>query len=346
MISVSQDVTLVANSGDINIFGQITGLTRNHFDANSQGGVTLNAAGSINLLSENADRLAIVFSSLDDLVIKTNGDLNNDTARLLSNSNTILHIKGDLNNLTSTTNSAPDIIITKTTRKYGNWLGWFGFKRHTTTHTINWGTARIPSQLSYIAGSTIAIDANNIDNSGEIDALSGALTLNASKITNRQFGTGSYFSFKNCGLTCWSKGTSDISFAGGQINANGSANLIAKQSISNRGSIVSYGNLTVTAPVVEALANYSPQIVNRPAGLYDFYSGARAIEITVPSGGTYLSPAGTLTINAMNPVTIDGGIVSGGVTTVITGGTNQLRTSSQYFSQSIHHIGVVGDIIP
>ena len=39
-------------------------------DPKSQGGVTLDAAGNVELLTENADQLAVVFSSSDDLVVK------------------------------------------------------------------------------------------------------------------------------------------------------------------------------------------------------------------------------------------------------------------------------------
>ena len=219
--SLTQDVILLSKIGDINLNGQISGFTRNTTDPDTKGGVTIKSAGAINIESENEKRLAIVFSSRDDLYVQSANNLINDTGRLLSNANTILKIGGNLKNLTSTVNAGPENEVIKTTKSLNNWLGWFGFKRRITTHTINWGSARIQSQLSYIAGNSIDINASRIDNSGEIDALSGALTLNARSIVNRQFGTGSFNISKNCSLTCWSKGTSTLSFSGGQINANG-----------------------------------------------------------------------------------------------------------------------------
>ena len=63
--SITKGVTLLATRADIKLHGALTGSELTEDDEVSKGDVTLKAAGSIRLLSANAKRLAIVFSSKD-----------------------------------------------------------------------------------------------------------------------------------------------------------------------------------------------------------------------------------------------------------------------------------------
>jgi hypothetical protein len=93
--------------------------------------------------------------------------------------------------------------------------------------------------------------------------------------------------------------------------------------VDNAGQIVANGNLSIAAPLVVGRAVYVPDIVGRPAGLYNAFSGPTALLSTVPTGGAFLAPAGTVSIDSPGPVLLAGGQIEGQVATHVPGGIDR-----------------------
>lgn len=338
--SVSKSVTLLANAGDIVLRGAVTGTERSD-DPDSHGGVTLKASGDIKVVTDSAAKLAIAFSSKDDIYVEAHGDLKNNTGRILSNANTILRIGGTLANTMEAMGAAGDSTVISYKRASGL-FGWlFGGKQRVETHVTNWGSPRIPGQLAYIAGETMDIKAGRVLNLGEIDALDGSLTIDTGTLVNTGLYTGLLEFTKTCGLTCSTYGTSAVTPIGGKINAAGSAEIKASQRLDNGGDIVAYGNLQVIAPKITARATFVPDFVNRPAGLYNFFSGPEALVSLSPIGGSFLAPVGTVTIKSNSPVVSYGGTIQGYVATRISAGVTETKAPQAEFPQGLSHIGLL-----
>ncbi|QFU16334.1 filamentous hemagglutinin N-terminal domain-containing protein [Microvirga thermotolerans] len=340
--AVSGSVRLVANSGDITLLGQVTGAQRAEDDPLAKGGVTLKTARDIKLLSENGKRLAIAFASKDDLVVEAGRNVLNDTGRLLANATVVMRVAGRIDNLTGVSGAGTAPIQTMERRQSGFLESLFGIRRRKHTVTGDFGTARIPNQLGYISGEAVDIQSGAVTNSGEIDALDGALLINTGTLVNRGLPAGTYRIEKECGLTCWSRASSNVSFLGGVINAAGSAAITASAVVENGGQITSYGNLSVTAPRVIARATFLPDFSERPAGLFNGFAGPKAILSLSPSGGMFLAPTGTVTVESPQPVVLEGGLIEGKVATVISGGTDVKDPPKAIFLGGTSHIGLLG----
>lgn len=337
--SITSAVTLVAKSGAITLHGAITGAERDEEDSASLGGVTLNAKKRIELLSESADRLAIAFSSKDDLYVQSEGSLVNNTGRLLSNATTIIRAKGILSNTTD--RGQPAAALSHTKRPQSGLMGrLFGLKRKVAVQSFRTGSTRIPGQLGYIAGEAVDIQAQRVENAGEIDALDGSLIIEAKDVANTGFYSGSLNLTKNCGTVCWSRGTSDITVLGGKINAAGSLDISAKGKVENTGEIVAYGNLSVTAKTVTGRALFAPAFANRPAGFYNLFTGSMALFSLSPIGGSFLAPSGKVIIDSENPLLLSGGTASGQVATEVLAGIAQIQADQPRFPGGLHHIGL------
>lgn len=338
--SITKAVTLLASAGDITLHGAVTGAERTDEDRASMGGVTLKASGRIRLLSENADRLAIAFSSKDDLLVEAKDGLVNDTGRLLSNATTVIRTDGTLANATDMPTATAETQIVK--RRYPGVFGaLFGLKRTVKHQTIQFGSTRIPGQIGYIAGEAIDIRAGRLENSGEIDALDGSLIIEAASVVNTGFYSGSLELSKNCGVLCWSRGSSSLAILGGKINAAGSAEIKASRQVENAGDIVAYGNLSISAPTVTGRALFAPEFANRPAGIYNLFTGAKALASLSPIGGSFLAPLGTVTIASTNPLVLSGGTASGQVATEVPAGIVQEEAGRQTFPGGLDHIGLL-----
>jgi filamentous hemagglutinin family protein len=121
--SVSESVTLLANAGDLILLGAVTGAERSDDDPDAAGGVTLKAKGNIKLLTESADRLAIAFSSKDDIYVEAGGNLENNTGRILSNANTVLRVGGTLANTMEIVGAGGESALVTYKRPLDSWVG-------------------------------------------------------------------------------------------------------------------------------------------------------------------------------------------------------------------------------
>jgi filamentous hemagglutinin family protein len=340
--SVSGGVTLLAEDGDIFISGLVQGARRDAADPDSKGGVTLQASGAMRLLSETADKLAIVFSSDDDLAVKAGGDVVNDTGRLLSNARSFVEAGGAISNhidiVGAVGDGAPVMTLSRGRHLWG--IGWLPRTRR--TH-VTWtaGEARLPGQLPYIVGASVFLKAGgDVENLGEIDAMDGALSITARRIRTIGSFTGSAAFDRRCGFTCSGGGASSVTVGGGVVNAAGSAQLVASDQILNDGGLVAaYGNLALSAPSIIGTARFAPGVVRRPTGLYNFFSGKDAFLALQPNGGQFLAPLGVVEVFGARPV-LEGGLIAGGAGTITPLGVDQTWPVLARSGIMAHDIGV------
>lgn len=305
LTSLSGAVTLRATAGDLDLHGVVTGARRDGEDSASRGAVTLAATGDIRVLSEGADRRAIAFASAGDLVVTAGGRLSNDTGRLLSNGVTRIAAKSVANTIEivgPVEGGGPRLVYVRRKR-----MGLFGHKT-VRVWRIDAGPRRIPDQLAYIVGHSVEIEADEVVNSGEIDANLSTLTVTAGSILNEAKSTGSLLFTKRCWTLCRTSGTSTLSTAGGVMNSALGMQLTASRTILNDGGLITaYGNMALTAPSITGTARYAPTVIGHPEGLRTLFAGPQSSLSLLPQGGLFLTPAGRLTVGADHPVLLIGG---------------------------------------
>ncbi|MCJ2013614.1 filamentous hemagglutinin N-terminal domain-containing protein [Methylobacterium sp. J-076] len=305
LASLSSAVTLRATGGDIDLRGVITGARRDAIDPASRGAITLAAKGDVRVLSEGPDKLAIAFASYGDLAVTAGGRLANDTGRLLSNADVRISA-GSVSNafdiVAAVDGGAPRLVAVD--RKP---MGLFGIKT-ARVWRIDAGTPRIPGQLGYIVGRSVAIDADDVVNSGEIDAQDGTVVISAGSILNAAKSTGSLLYTKRCWTLCRTSGRASVATFGGVMNSAYGMQLTASRSIVNDGGVIAaYGNMALEAPSITGTARYTPAVVAHPVGLRTLFAGPQSSLSLVPQGGLFLAPTGALTVRAENPVVLNGG---------------------------------------
>ena len=302
--SLSGAVTLKATAGDIDLRGLVTGARKDDGDPDSQGAVTLAATGDIRVLSEGADRLAIAFASDGDLAITAGGRLTNNTGRLLSNGNVRIAARSVVNTVDivgAVDGGTPRLVLVRKKR-----MGLFG---HRTIRVY-----RLDNERVHDAPVLARIDADEVENAGEIDAQDGALVVNAGSLVNRAQATGSVVYTKSCGTLCRTRGTSTASVVGGTMNAAAGLRLTATRSILNDGgTVTAYGNLALDAPSITAHALPVPVVATRPSGLRTLFSGHQSVITLAPAGGVFAAPGGTVTVRSTSPVLLNGGSLEGGM---------------------------------
>ena len=347
IVSNAGPVTVLARSGNIDIHGVLTGDSQDDSDPDSNGAVTLSAAGDIKLLSENADRLAIVYGARGNVSVRAGGSLINHTGRILSNAVVSIRTGGTVENITDVIDVVNDGQPQITVQRKGFWLSWLFGKRRRVITTFDYGRLRIPNDRALIFGASVSIDTDDLINSGEISAADGSLAIDARQVYNIALWTGTLTLMKQCGIVCWAKGQTDINLAGGIMNAQYGLSIDASELVSNNGgTITAYGNLAITAPWVETRTAYLPTVFNRPAGLESFFVGPRAWIGWQPVGGHILAPIGTVTINSEMPVLVEGGFVEGGAGTTTPMGMNRLREFEQLGPANDRSIGLLRGYIP
>lgn len=342
--SISGGVTLLANAGDIDITGQITGVTRNAGDPASRGAVTLDASGSISLLTENAGQLAIVFASHDDLSVTAGGDITNNTGRLLSNNRTFVSAGGTFRNVVDVVGAANggEPIITTTGRRFW-WWPWQG--RTIQTVTYNGGSLRVPEQLAYVVGSSVFINAANVTNSGSILAQSGALLIDTGLFEDIGLVTGSASFTRSCFFFCSSSGTSNVAAASvngnpaGLVSSAGAMAINASTGIVNNGGVIlSEGNLALNSPSIAAASVFAMQVAGFPGGIYNAFSGPTYFVYYAPTGGLFEAPNGSIDVTTSAPVKINGGALQAGTGVDNPAGTDVIAAAqpkSELYRQQI-----------
>lgn len=325
--AVDGALTLLASGGDILNSGVLmSGAVRDVEDPDSLGGVTLKATGNIELLSENADQLAIVFASADDLVIEAGGNVINDTGRVLSNAAIYITAAGDIENSTEIISANGAIGEWVHEVRFGKRL-WYTLwlqRQRTEVVSLTYGNRRIEGQQAYIAGSSVRLEAGGaVTNlASSINANAGTLEIDAESILNEAVLAGRLSFTRTCGVFCTGHGSSDIALVGGYLNAASTLTLTAGSLIRGRGGqLNAYENMVLTAPQVILEALPVPTVYSRPAGLYNFWAGTSAWVGLPDGGGILFAPSGSIVIDAFEPVIVDAGTIDAGYGINIPNGT-------------------------
>lgn len=305
-------LTVLATSGSIENTGVLmSGSRRDAGDSESAGAVTMRASGDISLLTENADQLAIVFAANGDLVAEAGGDIVNNTGRLLSNSAAVLKAGGEVENITDIQGGTGSWTREVT---YGSrlWFTLWQSREKVERISVDYGDPRIDAQQAYIVGSSVSIAAGGAvtNRASTINANDGSVRIDGQSIVNEGGMSGSLEFVKRCRLTCIGYGSSTATVIGGAINAAGAIDLVARDSIVNRGGqLVSYGDIRMNAPAVSLSAAIVPTVAARPPGLYNFWQGSSAWIGTSAVGGLLVAPAGKIEIASFAPVEVDAGVL-------------------------------------
>ncbi|MDO5897881.1 filamentous hemagglutinin N-terminal domain-containing protein [Agrobacterium sp. Azo12] len=311
--AVNGALTLLASTGDIvNTGALLSGSQRAATNTASKGGVTLQAAGSVRLLTESAEQLAIVFSSQDDLDVQAGGNIENNTGRLLSNAKTSLVAGGAIENTVDVLPGSDGIREwTSTTQGKRLWYTLWQKRETVLKKEIDYGRERLVGQQAYIVGSNVHLVAGaDLINRGVINANDGGVEIAADRVTIETLKTGSLDYTRVCRLTCTAFGTSAIGTTGGQINATKDVSVVAATSIMNQGQIVGYGDIHLSAPKVSIEGVRTATVFTRPGGVYNFWSGPYAWIGEGDSGGLVSAPLGSLHIDAFEPVKLKAGVLS------------------------------------
>lgn len=338
-------VSLTASDGSITISGVVTGADRDGGDASARGAVTLKASGDIRLLTENADRLAIVFAAKGDLLASAGQAIVNDTGRLLANGTVSLAALRLDNGVGPPGHSSDD--RSKTARlQEGSPVAvqrWKG--RTATVDTIDFGPSRASDRQAFVAGSSVTIDVADLVNSGTINGLDGAVVIDAARLRNIGIPTGSFTFFKECRVGCRSRAFSTLGVHGGQISASRSLLITASESlIDDHGQIAAYGNLEIVSPHVRAIGEIVPDPIKRPAGLSNAFGGPSTRLRFRSLGGEFIAPEGSITIVSANPVELDGGSVTAKASQSIPGGINAVGVGDLRSRTRQHEIGLLREV--
>ncbi|MBC7906958.1 MAG: filamentous hemagglutinin N-terminal domain-containing protein [Rhodospirillaceae bacterium] len=307
----SGGLVLKATAGGISNRGNtLQGKTAIVGDADSLGGTTLTATGNISNRSLDQDALGIVFASTGDLVVNAGGTLENYAGRLISNANVTLSSTGDFSNYVTKTGGSGGTLVSSGAIKTGFWNRLFGGKSESTS-SVDYGSLTIPGTLAYVvANGNVGITAANLRNvGGEIDANNGSITIATGALTNEALATGRASVQVNCGFTCRTTPSGNVSLQGGAMSASQDITVNATGQVLNRGgSILAMREISITAPSVRAESITTWRAVAMPGSV--FQPGNIRL-LRTDQGGTFQALGGLVRLNTVDPVVIQGGVVDG-----------------------------------
>jgi hypothetical protein len=307
----SGGLVLKATAGDISNQGNLLqGQTAISGDADSLGGVTLDATG--NVINRSLDRgaLGIIFASNDDLVVNAGGALENYAGRLVSNRNVTLSSGGDFDNYVTKTGGNGGTLVSSGSIKTSFWSRLFGGKSQASS-AVDYGDLVIPGTLAYVAANgNVNITAANLRNvGGEIDANNGDVVITTGTLTNEALATGRASVQVSCGVTCRTTPSGNVALMGGTISASQDVVVNATGEVLNRGgSILAMREISVTAPSVRAEAVTTWRAVAMPASAF---SPGTVRLLRTDQGGSFQALGGLVRLNTTDPVVIQGGLVAG-----------------------------------
>lgn len=276
----------------VNLGASVEGFSKSATLKGSLGGVTVDSQGDIVNISLDEQRLAILFSREDrpdvvhrevidregDLVLKTAGNVENTTGRLLSNKGIIIEAGGAFSNQTYFETNQPEASETvefQTDRNISN--AFLGSKKMKLN--ASYGSPVVSGEIAtLIAIKDINISAGSINNSAA--DISGAnVRLNAlDRINNISRLAGAVSFRQSCVLIfCSSSGKSDISLLPATITAVENMYLTAGISINDvGGQLRATGDLIIDGPEFVARSLQVPVLLERPSGLTSFFRGRMA----------------------------------------------------------------------
>ena len=304
-------LVIKANAGDIlNRGNTLQGKDAIAGDADSLGGVTLNATGNVINRSLDEHALGIVFASEGDLSVTAGGGIENHAGRLVSNRNVTLSAGGDLVNVVEKTAAGGGTMTSSGSVKSGFWNRLFGGKSQSLS-TVDYGSLTIPGTLAYVvANGNVSITSANLRNiGGEIDANDGDIAITTGALTTEALPIGRASVQVTCGFTCRTAPSGGVQLAGGTLSASRDIDVTATGTVLNKGgSMLAMRALTITAPSVRAEAITTWRAVAMPNSA--FGTGSPRL-LRSDQGGMFRALGGLVRLNTTDPVVIQGGVVDG-----------------------------------
>ena len=305
--AINGALTILASAGDIvNTGSLLSGKQKDAQSAESKGGVTLKAAGSIRLMTERPDQLAIVFSSQGDLDVDAGSDIVNNTGRLLSNARTLLSAGANIENKVDIVAGQTPVSQLQFVETQGSrlWYTLWRKRKSTLERHMDFGSLRVDGQEAYIVGSSVELVAGGqfLNSGGTVNGNNGSVLVTARSIVVEGLVTGTLDYLRVCGFTCKATGTSTIGVVGGQVNASGNISLTASERIRNAGQLVAFGDITLAAPQIEIEGTRLASVYTRPGGLFNLWSGSYAWISEYDAGGILSAPYGSIQVDAFSPV--------------------------------------------
>jgi len=282
-LATNETLSLTSTDGSITIDGaRLQGAVNTGDEADeSSFAVQLASTEDITLRSIDEDNLAVLFGIEGDVSLEAEGDILNHTGRVISNGDISFVAGGDIENIIALPDGSNDPLVQQGSRT-GAPAWWTGFTqgRSIRETVIDYGEFDIEGQLAFITATggvnlTAAGDIRNIG--GQINANDGDVNLQARNVISEGVVSGRLDYSRRCLILCSSRANSTLNVSGGLISASGVLNITAENSIENRGGFFTgLEGVSLEAERVLFESVFLPQVVDRPGGLYNFWSGHSA----------------------------------------------------------------------
>ncbi|HVK56900.1 MAG TPA: filamentous hemagglutinin N-terminal domain-containing protein [Burkholderiales bacterium] len=328
VVAAEGGVTIDAAGNVTNNGGLIQGKQRDSSNVVSEGAVTLKTGASFLNESPNATTLAAIFGSDDDVVIRSQGDIVNRSARIISNRRLILAAQGDIANVIDKQSGAngEQRVDFRTSES-----AFLLFKRTRSGFNVDHGALPLANQLAFLVadGDIDARGRNIVNSGGEIYANNGSMNFVAQqKFTNEALASGQVQFERKCMIVCKTTASSTVTATGGLISSSRDIVITAGTEAANIGGrVLALNDLTVTAPrvTVKGITGYS--VITRDKGMKAWFGDTWGQIFAADVGGSFTANRGRLIINGA--LYVDGGEVSGGAGVEVNGETIVLRAAQR-----------------
>ena len=112
-----------------------------------------------------------------------------------------------------------------------------------------------------------------------------------------------------CGRSCRMTGTNSLTYAEGQIRSAGDLSLTAATVENLGGTLLSLGQVEITADSLRSAALREALVISRRSGLYNFWSGRTSWVVVRERLGDILGLAADVILTTLRPVLLEGGVV-------------------------------------
>jgi filamentous hemagglutinin family protein len=291
--AVDNAVIMEAGEGGfLNSGSEIMGLSRAPGEEASRGAVTIITAGALVNRSLSSDRIASIVGERDDIAIKADHKVLNETGRIVAGGKISIESQGVVENVTQLTTGRFDGPITH---------------RSSTGIFKNYGQPLIKGEVGQIlSADQLTIKASNISNRGA--QISGsAIDFKAGTILNETLVVGTAFLKRRCLLFCKTSGGADVSQLIARVDAGGAVTMEAKSRVVFTGSYALAGtDISIASPLVEIQHINLPIFARRPVGLYNAFSGHGGWLSSSWSGSFVLAVDGNISIDSNQSVLVSG----------------------------------------
>lgn len=333
-ISLGQ-LDVAAQAGAILVDGA---LLQGGSDDPDVAGVTFTTAGNVVLSSLDLDRRGVVFSQAGDLVVEAGGDVVNASGRLVSNG-AIGVVAGGVfdNRLGEVAQDSASLAAIVDQARSGR-----------SSFELDFGSAPAEGLDAVLTaqGDIVISAAESIRNfGGEFNANAGDIRLDAPDVLlqARVFGEADYR--RRCFIVCRASGSSNVETIGGRFNASGRVIVENADSFLNLGGFITgLEGVSIEASDITFEALLLPQIIDRPSGLYNFFSGSTSLVLWRDILGGVFADEGEIELASDTPVRLIGVTLdpsrlmsSAGLDT-----SEQERTVSPFTDESIGLLSPLG----